>query len=146
MFNEKENILIEQIICYDDGGILSSDYDYLFNDENFKILYEENNNIEKIYNNLCKDNNSLYENNINILNLETCNMYDNRIPNQLILSIHPEMIEMVNRLNNLYNINFHVRSIEENEIIVITDLARWKSTKRYIYQIFNLLSKKVELI
>ena len=95
MFNEKENILIEQIICCDDGGILSSDYDYLFNDENFKILYEENNNIEKIYNNLCKDNNSLYENNINILNLEICN----RISNQLILSIHSEMIEMINRLN-----------------------------------------------
>ena len=56
------------------------------------------------------------------------------------------MIEMINRLNNLYDINFHVRFVKENEITVVTDLTRWESTKRYIYQIFNLLLKKVELI
>ena len=68
-----------------------------------------------------KDKNSLHENNINFLNLRKCNIYENKIPYQLLLSIHPKIIEMINKLNDtppttifVENNNFHVRNIKEN--------------------------------
>ena len=151
MFNEEKDILIQQIICCDDGGILFSNYDQIFNNEKFRILCEENDYIKNIYKNLRMDNNSLYENNINILNLKTCNIYENRIPNQLLLSIHPKLIEIVNRLNdnpnNAYGTNFHIRNIQKNEIILITDPERWGNIEKYVYHIIkldNLQLKKVK--
>ena len=115
--------------------------------KDFKILCEENVDIKKIYQELCKDKNSLYENNITILNLIKCNIYENKIPNQLLLSIHPKMIKLINKLNDapFTNVstnapeisNFHVRNIKENENIIVTDFERWGSTERYIYHIIT---------
>ena len=67
MTNEEKNKSIQQIICCDDGGILFTESDQIFNNENFRILCKENDDIKNIYQKLCKDNNSLYENNINIV-------------------------------------------------------------------------------
>jgi len=153
MENEEKNILIQKIICCDDGGILFTEFDNIINCEEFKILCEENVDINIIYKNLCKDKNSLHENNINFLNLRKCNIYENKIPYQLLLSIHPKIIEMINKLNDtppttifMENNNFHVRNIKENENIIITDPERWGSTERYIYHIITKNTIECELI